>query len=158
MHFGDMSSQINSFKLSFNCIVSYLYSLQILLIPVYVRFVHVPLPPEAARSRSLSVPPAPCFLHRRHSPPSSPCPDVTCPPASALVRPRTTPYWERLGSDTICNAPATHRDHRLPPQITTRLSSVLCPHSHTFRENFPEGHPSQNCSKLSTLNHGVLMG
>ncbi|BAT74036.1 hypothetical protein VIGAN_01162200 [Vigna angularis var. angularis] len=47
MHFGDMSSQINSFKLSFNCIVPYLYSLQIPLIPVYV---------EAARSRSLSVP------------------------------------------------------------------------------------------------------
>ncbi|BAT75611.1 hypothetical protein VIGAN_01349900 [Vigna angularis var. angularis] len=82
MHFGDMSSQINSFKLSFNRIVPYLYSLQITLIPVYVRFVHVPLPPEAARSRSLSVPPAPCFLHRRHSPPSSPCPGVTCPPAS----------------------------------------------------------------------------
>ncbi|KOM53562.1 hypothetical protein LR48_Vigan09g222100 [Vigna angularis] len=66
--------------------------LQIPLIPVYVRFVHVPLPPEAARSRSLSVPPAPCFLHWRHSPPSSPCPGVTCPPAFALVRPRTTPY------------------------------------------------------------------
>ncbi|BAT98958.1 hypothetical protein VIGAN_10032600 [Vigna angularis var. angularis] len=56
MHFGDMSSQINPFKISFNCIVPYLYSLQIPLIPVYVRFIHVPLPPEAARSRSLSVP------------------------------------------------------------------------------------------------------
>ncbi|KOM40105.1 hypothetical protein LR48_Vigan04g030300 [Vigna angularis] len=33
-----------------------LLCLQIPLIPVYVRFVHVPLPPEAARSRSLSVP------------------------------------------------------------------------------------------------------
>ncbi|WVY90561.1 hypothetical protein V8G54_036075 [Vigna mungo] len=46
---------------------------------------------------------------------------------------------------------------KTPPHINTRLSSVLCHHSHTFRENFPEGHPSLNYSRLSTLNHGVLM-
>ncbi|BAT99991.1 hypothetical protein VIGAN_10153900, partial [Vigna angularis var. angularis] len=84
-------------------------------------------------------------------------PGCHMPTSFRLVRPRTTPYWERLGSDTICNVPATHRDRQLPPQITTRLSSMLCPHSHTFWENFPEGHPSQNYSRLSTLNHGVLM-
>ncbi|BAT97333.1 hypothetical protein VIGAN_09074400 [Vigna angularis var. angularis] len=46
----------------------------------------------------------------------------------------------------ICNVPATHKECRLPPQITTRLSSVLYPYSNTFEENFPEGHPSQNYS------------
>ncbi|KOM42503.1 hypothetical protein LR48_Vigan05g010700 [Vigna angularis] len=45
------------------------------------------------------MPPAPCLLHRRHSPPSL-VPGCHMPTSFRLVRPRTTPYWERLGSDT----------------------------------------------------------
>ncbi|BAU01673.1 hypothetical protein VIGAN_11095300, partial [Vigna angularis var. angularis] len=60
MHFGDMSSQINPFKLSFNCIVPYLHSLQTPLIPVYVRFVHVPLPLKAYQEPLLVC--APCTM------------------------------------------------------------------------------------------------
>ncbi|KOM30956.1 hypothetical protein LR48_Vigan01g051100 [Vigna angularis] len=60
-----------------------------------------PFHSKPARSHSLSM----TLCTGDHSPPSQ-CPGVTCPPASALVRPRTTPYWERLGSDTKqCNTP-----------------------------------------------------
>src|ERR1044072_3945065 len=44
-----------------------------------------------------------------------------------------------------------------PHGNNTSLSSALCPHSRTSRENFPGGHPSQYYSKASTLNHGVFM-
>ncbi|BAT95876.1 hypothetical protein VIGAN_08270000 [Vigna angularis var. angularis] len=130
MHFGDMSSQINPFKISFNCIVPYLYSLQIPLISVYVRFIHVTLPLKAARSRSLSCAPCTMTLAPASLPALVSVPECHMPTSFRLVRPRNTPYWERLGSDTICNVPATYREHRLPPHITTRLSDVFCPHSH----------------------------
>ena len=77
MHFGDMGSQINSFKLSFNCIVQYLYSLQIPLIPVYVRFVHVPLPLEACQEPLLVRAPYTMLLAPAITPCPRQCPGVT---------------------------------------------------------------------------------
>ncbi|WVZ04024.1 hypothetical protein V8G54_024830 [Vigna mungo] len=76
-----MSSQINSFKISFNCIVPYLYSLQIPLIPVYVRFVHVPLPLEACQEPFIVR--ASCTGD--HSPPSQ-CPGVTFIPRAPFIK------------------------------------------------------------------------
>src|SRR3954468_313446 len=56
------------------------------------------------------------------------------PTSFRMVRPRTTSYWERSGSDTICNAADCFRDDRLPPQTNTGLFSMLWPHSHAFWE------------------------
>ncbi len=66
----------------------------------------------------------------------------------------------------VCNVPplpdrarlhlAAFIGHRLPSQTNTSLFCTFCPHSCAIGKNFPIGHPSLNCSKLSTLNLRVL--
>src|ERR1044072_8123746 len=86
-----------------------------------------------------------------HSPPI-PAPGHR-PTIFRLVRPRTTPYWKKSAVIPF----VTSRLDNWPHGNNTSLSSTLCPHSPISRENFPGGHPSQYCSKASTLNLVVFM-
>ena len=70
------------------------------------------------------------------------------PTILCMVHPRTTSYWERYGSDTICTASYYFQDYRLTPQTNTSIFSMLCPHLHAFRETshkatYPYTTPSQ---------------
>ncbi|WVZ18358.1 hypothetical protein V8G54_005680 [Vigna mungo] len=61
---------------------------------------------------------------------------------------RVSPFPRLQGLERgLLTAPTHHHE-----AFQCVLSSL-----HTFWENFPEGHPSQNYSGLSTLNHEVLM-
>ena len=47
-------------------------------------------------------------------------------------------------------------DPSCDPLTWCGVATTLCAHSCAPRKNFPVGHPSQNCSRPSTLNLGVL--
>jgi hypothetical protein len=69
------------------------------------------------------------------------------PTSLCLVRPRTTPYWERSA---------------LIPFVTSQTTLNIADFKHLsslarLPGNFLVGHPSKDYSKSSTLNCGVLM-
>ena len=135
-------------------------------------------PHRTGRGRSL-IPGPPACRHRpllgttTYSPPSTreryPHPHKAC----------FVPLSNRCGTSTGCPPPlgplSAPAERSVPapaliPFVTPRPLIEIddCPHkptqdfpvcfvlTHTLPENFPGGHPSQNCSKSSTLNLGVL--
>ena len=120
------------------------------LLLVWARFIHVSLRLEACQE--------PLLVRALFAPAITPRPlqprDVTCPPASAWFVPE--PHT------VLAEVPAliplvTARAPDLTTVPTHQHESFQCAYvlTHTLPENFPGGHPSQNCSKLSTLNFGV---
>ena len=109
---------------------------------------------EAVGNRSSSCRSLSCLVHSR------PIPVLVClgcymPTSSRLVRPRTTPYWERSALIPFVTSHTT-LSFVDALQTNTSLFSVLCPHSH-LPGNFSVGHPFKDYSKSRILNCGVLM-
>ena len=113
----------------------------------------------------------------------SQCSCCTPRPSLPTVWVFLTPHSFGFSSNTTCNAPTvpTSEPHVLIwscglilarrsvhyvceavktclpiLQITTWSFSMLCPHSYSSDNHFPEGHSSWNYSNLKTLNCGVL--
>src|ERR1044072_3302749 len=148
IHLVVMSS-INQILYAFlNCLVPYIYSLGLPLVRMRYRFSRVSLHLEACQEPLLVR----ASQHRR-SLPALVGPWCHRPTSFRLVRPRNTLYQERSAQIPF----VTSRLDNWPHGNNTSLSSTHCPHSRTSRENFPGGHPSQYCSKASTLNLVVFM-
>src|ERR1044072_2765843 len=148
MHLVVMSS-INQILYAFlNCIVPYIYSLGLPLVRVRYWFSRVSLHLEACQEPLLVR----ASLHRRSLPALV---GLGChrPTSFRLVPPRNTPYWERAALIPFLTSRLDSWRHG----NNTSLSSRHCPHSRISQENFPGGHPSQYCSKASTLNLVVFM-
>lgn len=73
------------------------------------------------------------------------------PTSFRLVRPRTTLYWERSDSDTICNTLYCPHDYWLIPQTNTSLFIMFCPHSHDFQETSQKITHSNTTSSQASL-------
>jgi len=102
---------------------------------------------EAVRSRSLS-----CLVHRRLLP-SSIGLGYYMPTSFRLVRPQTTPYWERsaliplVTSQHLLLGLSTDptNQHEFFQRVLSSLARLL--------GNFSVGRPSKNYFKSSTLNY-----
>src|ERR1044072_73 len=148
MYLVVMSSIIQILCAFLNCIVAYLYSLRLPLVRVRYRFSRVSQHLEACQEPLLVR----ASLHRGSL---AALVGSGCyrPTSFRLVRSRNTPYSERSALIPF----VTSRLDNWPHGNNTSLSCTLCPHSRDSRENFPRGHPSQYCSKASTLNLRVFM-
>ena len=119
------------------------------LLLVWARFIHVSLRLEACQEPLIVR----ASLHWQ-SLPALFSPGYYMPTSFRLVRPRTTHRTNRgASSNTVCNSPCSRFDDW--PHTPTRVFQRAYVLTHTHPENFPGGHPSQNCSRPSTLNLGV---